>query len=119
MRCRANYSGQALAKASDRSGVATTGNVPPSAHSDWHAWKIRYAGEVEEKKYGNNLRVPFWIVRVPPQIIDDHGGIWSDNSMALMAAIFRFRYPKKGPGKPYTLPSRPDVKHEQLYRSVQ
>ena len=37
--------------------------------------------------------MPFWIVRVPSDIIDNHGGIWSDNNMALMAAIFRMHRP--------------------------
>ena len=94
-------------------------NSVSAASSDWHAWEIRDA-KVEEK-YRQNLRVPFWIVKVPPLIIDNHGGIWSDNSMALMAAIYRFHYPKRVPGKekPPTLPSRPDIHHEKLYRSVQ
>lgn len=53
---------------------------------------------------------PYWIIRVPSEIIDDHGGIWSENSLALMAAIFRINYPlsrddprqqpARGPGVP-------------------
>jgi hypothetical protein len=53
--------------------------------------------------------VPFWIVRVPSDIIDNHGGIWSDNNMALMAAIFRMHRPilpnnTIAPAKSYVLP---------------
>jgi hypothetical protein len=38
---------------------------------------------------------------VPTDVIDNHGGIWSDNSMALMAAIFRLRFPIKAPGEKF------------------
>jgi exosome complex RNA-binding protein Rrp42 (RNase PH superfamily) len=68
------------------------------------------------------VRVPLWIVRVPAFIIDNHGGIWSDNNMALIAAIFRLHRPLSGtaeaPGnkvvtesaKPYVLPTNPQLK---------
>ncbi len=46
----------------------------------WRKWEIVYTG---------NVRVPFWIVRVPKDIISGHGGLWSDNSIAMFAAIFR------------------------------
>jgi hypothetical protein len=36
--------------------------------------------------------VPFWIVRVPKEIISGHGGLWSDNSIALFAALFRLQF---------------------------
>jgi hypothetical protein len=104
--------------------------------SIWHAWQICYAGASDPGKYGENLRVPFWIVRVPPQIIDNHGGIWSENNMALMATIFRLHRPitikevtKYGretlekvvpaTAKPRTLPAALDLKHQDLYRSTQ
>ncbi len=34
----------------------------------WRKWEIVYTG---------NARVPFWIVRVPKEIISGHGGLWS------------------------------------------
>jgi hypothetical protein len=97
---------------------------PDEAKSEWRAWQIRYAGDVNPSQYGGNARVPFWIVRVPSQIIDNHGGIWSDNNMALMGAIFRLHRPivtrqitvggRKtaervipAPAKSYVLPSAP------------
>jgi pimeloyl-ACP methyl ester carboxylesterase len=98
-----------------KSAVNSNENLPPP----WRVWRIRYAADVTPRKYRDNLRLPFWIVRVPSWIIDDHGGIWSDNSMALMAALFRMRYPNPAPPKAYTLPSRPSRQREQLYRSVQ
>jgi hypothetical protein len=73
--------------------AAAAGNRSPvSPTNEWREWQIRTAGEVDPK-YEGNAQVPFWIVRVPTEIIDNHGGIWSDNSMALMAAIFRMRFP--------------------------
>jgi hypothetical protein len=54
------------------------------------AWRIQFV--VDHSKF-TGVHVPFWIVRVPSDIIDNHGGIWSDNNMALMAAIFRMHRP--------------------------
>jgi exosome complex RNA-binding protein Rrp42 (RNase PH superfamily) len=76
------------------------------------AWKIEFVSG-HDKYMG--IHVPFWIVWVPSDIIDNHGGIWSDNNMALMAAIFRMHRPilpnnTVAPAKSYVLPSSPDVK---------
>ena len=49
---------------------------PPTGNELWQRWEIVYTG---------NARVPCWIVRVPKEIIWGHGGIWSDNSMAMFA----------------------------------
>jgi predicted alpha/beta hydrolase family esterase len=90
--------------------AAKAGNVsPPSSTNNWRKWQIRVAGDLDPK-YAGNARVPFWIIKVPTDIIDNHGGIWSDNSMALMAAIFRLRFPigsgseNVAPGKTGVLP---------------
>jgi hypothetical protein len=82
-------------KNSESAAQAASRGVPaPKAPvSKWQSWQIRYAGDVDPKTYNGNARVPFWIVRVPSEIIDNHGGIWSDNNMALMAAIFRLHRP--------------------------
>jgi hypothetical protein len=95
--------------------AAAAGNRSPvSPTNEWREWQIKTAGEVDPK-YRGNAQVPFWIVRVPTDIIDNHGGIWSDNSMALMAAIFRMRFPlapghrdteDKAPGEMGALPPR-------------
>jgi hypothetical protein len=76
------------------------------------AWQIQFVAD-RDKYIG--VHVPFWIVRVPPDIIDNHGGIWSDNNMALMAAIFRMHRPILAnnvivPAKSYVLPSQVKVK---------
>jgi hypothetical protein len=77
------------------------------------AWQIQF---VKNKNY-TGVHVPFWIVRVPSEIIDNHGGIWSDNNMALMAAIFRMHRPILrnnviAPAKSYVLPSSVEVKQK-------
>ena len=76
------------------------------------AWKIEFVSG--HGKY-IGIHVPFWIVRVPSDIIDNHGGIWSDNNMALMAAIFRMHRPilpnnTVVPAKSYVLPLSTNVK---------
>jgi hypothetical protein len=70
------------------------------------AWQIQFVS-AHDKYIG--VHVPFWIVRVPSDIIDNHGGIWSDNNMALLATIFRIHRPILpnnviAPAKPYVLP---------------
>jgi hypothetical protein len=70
------------------------------------AWQIQFVAD-HDKYIG--VHVPFWIVRVPSDIIDNHGGIWSDNNMALMATIFRMHRPILpnnviAPAKSYVLP---------------
>jgi len=89
------------------------GRAPKSATTEWHRWQIVPASEVG-KKYKGDPRVPYWVIRVPSHIIDNHGGIWSENSMAMMAAIFRLSFPlpaTKGgldlvPGPMSVLPKR-------------
>ena len=78
------------------------------------AWQIQFVRD-HDKYIG--VHVPFWIVRVPPDIIDNHGGIWSDNNMALMAAIFRMHRPiLRGnviaPAKSYVLPLPVELKQK-------
>jgi hypothetical protein len=110
--------------------------APKAPISKWQAWQIRYAGDVDPNAYNGNARVPFWIVRVPSEIIDNHGGIWSDNNMALMAAIFRLHRPiatqevtvsghtilqksVPAPAKAYVLPASPDIQPRRSHPSTQ
>jgi hypothetical protein len=62
---------------------------PPSGRELWRRWKFVYSG---------NARVPCWIVRVPKEIIWEHGGLWSDNSVAMLAALFRIQFPLTATG---------------------
>ena len=60
-----------------------------SGNESWRKWEIVYTG---------NARVPFWIVRVPKEIISGHGGLWSDNSIALFVALYRLHFPVNAQG---------------------
>jgi hypothetical protein len=55
-----------------------------TAQELWRRWQFVYTG---------NARVPCWIVRVPKEIIRGRGGLWSDNSVALLAALLRIQFP--------------------------
>lgn len=108
-------------------GISKSGVAPQPTPTKWNAWQICYAGGEVPAKFARNVRVPFWIVRVPKFIINNHGGIWSDNNMALMAAIFRLNRPLPAqekivsghavhavtappPAKPLILPENPELK---------
>ena len=58
-----------------------------AAAVQWRRWRIARNG---------NARTPYWIIQVPPEIINNHGGIWSANSQALIAALFRMNFPNRG-----------------------
>jgi len=54
-------------------------------------------------------------VRVPKDIIWGHGGLWSDNSVAMFGALFRMEFPlsaegKVGTPKSLTAPKSPDLR---------
>jgi len=79
---------------------------PPSGKEIWWRWQFVFTG---------NARVPCWIVRVPKEIIWGHGGLWSDNSVAMLVALFRIHFPLNAEGKvasqePRIAPGTPDVK---------
>jgi hypothetical protein len=63
---------------------------PPTGRELWRRWQFVYTG---------NARVPCWIVRVPKEIIWEHGGLWSDNSVAMLAALVRIEFPLTAAGK--------------------
>jgi hypothetical protein len=61
----------------------------PTGNELWQRWQFVYPG---------NARVPCWTVRVPKEIIWGHGGSWSDNSVAMLAALFRIPFPLTAEG---------------------
>ncbi|HZC36893.1 MAG TPA: hypothetical protein VE242_14815 [Chthoniobacterales bacterium] len=78
---------------------------PPTGRELWRRWQFVYTG---------NARVPCWIVRVPKEIIWEHGGLWSDNSIAMLAALFRIQFPLTANGEvaplpPLRAPKAPDL----------
>ena len=50
----------------------------PEGHQLW--W------EIEASK--NFKQTPYWIIKVPKEIIPDHTGIWFDSSLDMMAALY-------------------------------
>jgi hypothetical protein len=62
---------------------------PATGRELWRKWQIVYTG---------NARVPVWVVRVPKEIIYEHGGLWSDNSVAMLAALYRIQFPLTATG---------------------
>jgi hypothetical protein len=68
-----------------RNGTYDPNLFPQSIGNElWRRWQFVYSG---------NARVPVWVVRVPKEIIWGHGGLWSDNSVAMLAALFRIHFP--------------------------
>ena len=95
-------------------GDYTPGTVhPPTGKEIWRRWQFQYTG---------NARVPCWIVRVPKDIIWEHGGLWSDNSVAMFGALFRMEFPL-GPGgmvvppKPIKAPKASDLRQGSAEKS--
>jgi hypothetical protein len=83
---------------------------PGTGKEEWRRWEFVYTG---------NARVPCWIVRVPKDIIWGHGGLWSDNSVAMFGALYRMHFPLNAEGRavpspPVHAPKAPDV--QQLNR---
>ncbi len=79
---------------------------PATGNEDWRRWEFVYSG---------NAHVPCWIVRVPKEIIWGHGGLWSDNSVAMFGALYRMHFPlnAEGPSVPSrraSLPTAPDTR---------
>ncbi len=80
---------------------------PGTGNELWRRWEFVYVG---------NARVPCWIVRVPKDIISGHGGLWSDNSIAMFGALYRMHFPLNGAGislrrPPVQVPKAPDMEH--------
>jgi hypothetical protein len=48
----------------------------------WRWWRLDYTGDPKQ-------RSPFWIVKVPKEILNGHGAIFNPNARDMMAALFR------------------------------
>ncbi len=59
--------------------IFATGDGPPN---EWKWWRLNYTGNAKE-------RSPFWIVKVPKEILDGHGNIFNPAALDMMAALFR------------------------------
>ena len=61
-------------------------------------WQLR--NQIEQEK----LRTPYWIIQVPKEIIRDHGDIFNENALAMMARLFRVSNPRSEAGLMTTTP---------------
>jgi hypothetical protein len=86
-------------------GMTVEGN-DATAKVIWKRWKL---------KPRENARTPYWIVQVPGEIINDHGGIWDPNAQALMAAIFRMNFPLRGKGAAPSAPASMQMPGRRAY----
>lgn len=82
----------------------TEGASKETANSGpWQLWSLAH------KK---NANVPYWVIQVPPEIVNDHGGIWSDNAVAMIAALYRMKFPPQKETGP--APTRPSVMQQPM-----
>lgn len=51
-----------------------------------------------EARVPDNLQTPYWIVKVPKEIMRDHSDIFNENALAMMARLFRISNPRNQPG---------------------
>ena len=57
----------------------------------WRWWRINYTGSATQ-------RSPFWIVKVPKEILNGHGDIFNPDAVDMMAALFRSSNVLNAPG---------------------
>lgn len=93
---------------------AELGPEPAKVREERYRWRLRPEG---------GARTPYWIVQVPPRIINNHGGIWSNNNVALLAALYAMKFPQvqghpakqeAAPSKLETLPVPKGVQWRQM-----
>jgi hypothetical protein len=64
-------------------------------------WQLKDSDELTKRP---GLRTPYWIIQVPKEIIRDHGDIFNENALAMMARLFRVTNPQSEPGLMTTAP---------------
>jgi hypothetical protein len=64
-------------------------------------WQLEHFGEQKDRP---ELRTPYWIIQVPKEIIRDHGDIFNENALAMMARLFRVSNPASEAGVMTTAP---------------
>ena len=76
-----------------------------------HRWRVEDLtknGPMQKRMLLKSYATNYWIGTVPPEIIKDHGDIWSPSCMQMLAGIYRMtqQLPRKSPTAAPT--SRPD-----------
>jgi hypothetical protein len=51
-----------------------------------------------EARMAERLQTPYWIIKVPKEIIRDHSDIFNENALAMMARLFRVSNPRTEAG---------------------
>jgi hypothetical protein len=67
---------------------ATADRTNPGAFKWWHLDRVAESDPL----------TPYWVIRVPDEIIHGHAPIFTDEGRAMMAALFRITNPKSEPG---------------------
>ena len=65
--------------------------VTVPAKGEQTVWKL-------EPRMDAKFQTPYWIISVPKEIMRDHGDIFNENALALMARLFRVSNPAAQPG---------------------
>lgn len=68
-----------------KDGIFYTSDTNDPQKTRWRRWQIAAKEAV--------VQTPYWLIQVPREIINDHGGIWSPNAQAMLAAVFRMNFP--------------------------
>ena len=78
----------------------------------WNWWRLNYTGNPSQ-------RSPFWIVRVPKEILNGHGDIFNPNAIDMMAALFRLSNLLDGKeAPPIQINSKPGAVGQPLAEAV-
>jgi hypothetical protein len=57
-----------------------------------------------EPRMAQRLQTPYWIIKVPKEIMRDHSDIFNENALAMMARLFRVSNPGTEAGVMTTAP---------------
>jgi hypothetical protein len=68
-------------------------NIGGGKTTPWNWWRLNYTGDIEQ-------RSPFWVVKVPKEILNGHGDIFNANAIDMMAALFRLSNLLEASGAP-------------------
>jgi len=85
-------------------------DIGPGKTTPWNWWKLNFTGDVEQ-------RSPFWVVKVPKEILNGHGDIFNPNAIDMMVALFRLSNllePSGAPVPPIMIKSKPESTGQSL-----
>lgn len=85
-------------------------DIGPGKITPWNWWKLKFTGDVDQ-------RSPFWVVKVPKDILNGHGDIFNPNAIDMMVALFRLSNllePSGAPVPPIQIKSKPDTTGQSL-----